>query len=112
MDDVPHINWPIRVEGTGYQTCQQDTDQEAATTVAVLCCFERGTRTEQPDFGVTDPTFGLQPVNTTELQRQVSVYEPRAQLDVRVTTEDVTGGQRLTVGVRIATVGEGDITVG
>jgi len=112
MDDVPQLNWPIRVQGNDYDTCQQDTDQEAAVNVTVLCCFERGTRIEQPDFGITDPTFQLMPVNTGEIQRQVDLYEPRAQLDIRVTPEDTAGGQRVTLAVRIATVGEGDITVG
>jgi len=106
MDDRPHINWPIRVQGNAYDTCQQDTDEEAAAAIAVLCSFERGTRAEAPDFGITDPTFQQQPVNTAELQRQASVYEPRAQLQIRVTTADVTGGQQVTVGVQIATVGE------
>jgi len=112
VDDRPHINWPIRVEGPGYATAQQDTDQEAAAAIAVLCSFERGTRAEAPDFGVTDPTFQQMPVNTAELQRQASVYEPRAQLQVSVTPADALGGQQITVGVQIATVGEGDITVG
>jgi hypothetical protein len=111
VDDVPHINWPIRVEGTGYATCQQDTDQEAAAAIAVLCSFERGTRAEQPDFGITDPTFQLMPVDTAELERQASVYEPRADLTIRIATED-PGGQRVTVGVRIATVREEDTGVG
>lgn len=106
MDDVPHINWPIRVEGLGYATVQQDTDPEAAAAVAVLCSFERGTRAERPDFGITDPTFDLIPIDTGELEQQASVYEPRAQLQIAL-SEDGTGGQRVTIAVHIATADEG-----
>ena len=98
------------MQGTAYETCQQDTDQEAATTVAVLCSFQRGTRAEQPDFGITDPTFQQMPVDTAEIQRQVALYEPRARLHIKVTDEDTHGGQQVTLAVHIATVGEEETT--
>jgi hypothetical protein len=99
---VPHLAWPIRVAGTTYATCQQDTGEEAAAAVAVLCCFERGSRAEAPDFGITDPTFSQVPVDTDEIVRQAAVYEPRASLEVTV-SEDGVGGQRVSVAVSIAT---------
>src|SRR5262245_58835544 len=105
IDDVPHINWPIQVQGAAYATNQQDTDQEAAANIAVLCCFERGTRIENTDFGITDPTFQQIPVDTGDIERQAAIYEPRAQLTIQV-ADDGTGGQRVTVAVRIATVQE------
>ena len=105
MDPRPHIDWPIRVQGAGYVTCQQDTDQEAAAAVAVLYSFERGTRAEQPEFGITDPTFELVPVDVTELERQAAVYEPRARLEITL-TDDAVGAQHVRVAVQIATAEE------
>ena len=100
MDDKPHLAWPIRVDGPQLATVQEDTDDEAAANVAVLCCFERGSRAEQPDFGITDPTFQQMPVDPSEIERQAAVYEPRAQLRITL-TDDGTGGQRVTVAVHI-----------
>lgn len=101
MDDLPHIAWPIRVDGASLATVQQDTDDEAAANVAVLCCFPRGFRAEQPDFGITDPTFQQMDVDPTEIERQAALYEPRAELTINVSTADA-GGQRVAVQVRIA----------
>jgi hypothetical protein len=108
MDDVPHLDWPIRVTGNTYASCQQDTNQEAAAAVAVLCCFERGSRVEAPNFGITDPTFGQQPVDVSEIERQASIYEPRAELDIRLGPVDQAGEQAVTIAVRIAASGDED----
>src|SRR5262247_2235600 len=101
VDDLPHLAWPIHVQGNTYATVQQDTNDEAAANVAVLCCFPRGWRTEQPDFGITDPTFQQMPVDPSEIERQAAIYEPRAQLRITL-ADDGTGGQRVTIAVHIA----------
>lgn len=98
MDDVPHLAWPIRVQGRAYTTVQQDTDDELAANVATLLCFERGTRIEAVDFGITDPTFQQVPVDTSEIERQAAVYEPRADLTITV-TGDGPGSQRVQIAV-------------
>lgn len=106
MDDVPHIDWPIRLDGNGYATCQQDTAQEIAAAVAALFSFERGTRIESPDFGILDPTFAQQPVDTTDLEQQAGTYEPRAELTITVTSS-AGGEQRVQVTVRPAGTPQG-----
>jgi hypothetical protein len=105
VDDRPHIDWPIQVTGTAYATCQQDTDQDAAAAIAVLCSFERGTRSEQPDFGITDPAFQLVPVDVTEIERQAAIYEPRAELTITL-SEPTVGEQQVRIAVRVATAEE------
>lgn len=102
MLSVPHLAWPIRVTGTTYASVQQDTDAEVGANVAVLVSFERGTRAEDPDFGITDPTFGQMPIDVSEIERQAAQYEPRADVDVRVSS-DADGSARVTVAVAIAT---------
>ena len=83
MTDVPQLDWPLRVTGVDYAEIEQDSTQDAGASVAVLCCYERGTRTEQPDFGITDPTFQQLPVDTRELEQQAAVYVPQATVTAR-----------------------------
>jgi phage baseplate assembly protein W len=105
MDDVPHIAWPVQVMGRTFAIVQQDTSDEVAANVAVLCSFRRGSRIEAPDFGITDPTFQIAPVDTTEIERQIAVYEPRAELAITV-TDDRAGAQHVTIAVRVASAEE------
>lgn len=105
MNEIPHLHWPIRVDRGTYATCQQDSDDEAAANVAVLCCFRRGERAESLDFGITDPTFEQMPIDTAEIERQAAIYEPRAELDIAV-TDAPTGVETVRIAVRIATTEE------
>jgi hypothetical protein len=101
MADVPQLDWPLRVVGFDFAEVEQDSTADAGASVAVLCCFERGSRAEAPDFGITDPTFAQAPVDTEEIVAQAATYVPEAQLDVSQQTEpDGTA----TVTVAVATV--------
>jgi len=102
MDDLPHLAWPITVTGNTYTTVQQDTNDEVAANIAVLCCFPRGWRAEQPDFGITDPTFQQMPVDPSEIERQSAIYEPRAGLTITVRDDPDPGSQRVNIAVQIA----------
>src|SRR3954462_2095847 len=89
MDDVPHIALPMRVAGGAFVTVQQDTTDEVVCTVAAIASFPIGWRDEAPEFGVTPMEFGLQPLDTTELQYACEMYEPRARVRVvSVATDD------------------------
>jgi len=103
MDDLPHLDWPIRVEGSRFSSIQQDTDSEVAAAVAALLCFRRGWRAEAPDFGITDPAFDQIPTDraVAEIERQVGVYESRAVLEIEL-RDDGRGSQRIRVSARIA----------
>lgn len=103
---MPHIDWPIRLNAAGYQTCQQDTAQEVAATVTVVCSFERGSRIEAPDFGIADPTFNQMPIDTTDLEQQLAALEPRADITVELTA-DPGGEQHVRLNVNVASVPEG-----
>jgi hypothetical protein len=101
MADVPQLDWPIRVQGIDFATVEQDSTADAGASVAVLCCFERGTRAERPDFGITDPTFQQAPVDTREIVQQAAVYVPQAT--VQAEQRAAPDGQA-TVGVSVAIV--------
>jgi len=99
MTDVPQLDWPLRVTGVDYAEIEQDSTADAGAAVSVLCCFERGTRAESPDFGITDPTFQQVPVDTREIVQQAAVFVPQAQ--VTAEQADRPGGQ-VTVSVSVA----------
>ena len=90
--EIAQMDWPIRVNGYDYAEVEQDTTQDAGAQVAVLCCFERGTRAEDPDFGITDPTFTQVPINTSEIEQQAAAYIPQATVHAHSTPRP--GGPR------------------
>jgi phage baseplate assembly protein W len=97
MDDVPHLALPFRLIGDRYATRQQDTDAEATDCVKALLSFMKGDRAEDPDFGIDDPTFQTQPIDTDDIARQIDIYEPR--VNANITTVDQPDG---TTTVKIA----------
>lgn len=89
--ELPHLDWPLRVLGHDYAEVEQDTTQDAGAQVAVLCSFEVGTRAEDPEFGITDPTFQQYPVDVSEIQSQCAAYVPQATVEIAQTP--VAGGE-------------------
>jgi len=86
MDVVPHVAWPIRIGGAvgnpSYATNQQGTNEEVAACVAVIVGYERGTRDDDLDFGIRDPTFETRPLDIADIEASVEDYEPRAVVSV------------------------------
>lgn len=98
MDDIPHLALPIRYENGIFVTNEQDTDAEAADCVKAILSFELGTRAEDVDFGIEDPTFEIQPINIEGIAEAIHMYEPR--VDAMIETVDKTDGTT-TVNVRV-----------
>lgn len=90
MDTLPHLSLPISIINGSYVTTEQDTDLEAAHCVQTITSFERGMRPEDPDFGISDPTFELQPIDTSDIYNAIAAYEPR--VDAAITTTDQPDG--------------------
>jgi hypothetical protein len=86
MDNVPHIALPIRLTGSAQSTAfavnQQDTAEEVSACVAAVVSFERGSREEDTNFGIADPTFETRPIDVADIQSAVESYEPRAVVSV------------------------------
>jgi len=99
MDSVPHLELPMRVVGGQYAQREQDTDAEVADAIRVLVSFMRGDRIEDPEFGVDDPSFQTQPIDTDDIYSAIHEYEPRAQVDI--TTHDQPDGST-TVSIKMA----------
>jgi phage baseplate assembly protein W len=82
MDNVPHLALPLQVIGPSYATVQQDTVDELATTVGVVCAFPLGSRLERPEFGVQAPALQDEPLDLADVERAVTTWEPRASISV------------------------------
>lgn len=93
---------PLRYTVRGYSAVEQDTDDEVAVCVEVICLHQIGSRVEKPDFGIPDPTFSLVPIDTSELEAQVQAYEPRAVLALDQ-EEDALDPGKVTLTINVTT---------
>jgi phage baseplate assembly protein W len=100
MADIPHLAVPLRYEYGQYVQVEQDTEEEVAQCVRNICAFERGYRVEDPDFGITDPTFQTMPIDTADIAQALDDYEERAEVEIfQEITPDGSVSVRLEVRV-------------
>jgi hypothetical protein len=99
MDDIPHIALPIEFAGSRFATVQQDTTAEVAACVAAIVAFPLGYREDQPEFGITDPSFSTRPIDTTEIEGAIAEYESRA--DMTITESDYDPSDPLAAEIEI-----------
>lgn len=97
-EEIPHLSLPLRLAGSSYAQVGQDTDREAADCVFVIMSFPRGTRAEEPNFGIDDPTFQTQPIDVDDIANAIAEYEPR--VDAEIDTVDLPDGST-TVRVQV-----------
>lgn len=82
MADVPHLAFPFRWGPNGHAVeLEQDSEEEIVNCVQLILACDVESLIDQPDFGITDPTFTLNP-NILLLQHQIESWEPRATLDL------------------------------
>jgi len=83
LESIPHLAWPLRYSRRGYVVVQQDTVDELATNIGVICSFPLGYRDEAPEFGIQDPEFGTLPLDLTDVEEAIETYENRAEFTIR-----------------------------
>jgi phage baseplate assembly protein W len=80
---VPHFSLPFRfkdsADGVHAVVNDQDTYEEIQDCVSAIVRYDRGSRPEAPQFGITPQEFSI-PVNTQQVLEQVQENEPRVQL--------------------------------
>lgn len=80
--NVPHMAFPFRFDPNGHAVVlEQDTEEEVANCVELILACDVGSLVDQPDFGITDPTFSTSP-NLQLVQHQIESWEPRATVDL------------------------------
>lgn len=98
MADIPHLAVPLRVLNGQWAVVEQDTEEEVAQCVRNILAFERGYRVEDPDFGITDPTFQTMPIDTGDIAQALDDYEERAQVDI---FQEITADGRVSIRLEV-----------
>jgi phage baseplate assembly protein W len=81
MADVPHLDIPLRFDGTGHlAVVEQDTVDDIAACVEAVLRTRPGERSELPNFGTSAILFTELPVDRETLVAQIKQWEPRAGL--------------------------------
>lgn len=80
MSFVPHFDLPFRFIGARAATVEQDTLDDITNCVVAILRTIEGQRLEINEFGIPDPTFGLQPLRLDALISKVIELEPRAAI--------------------------------
>ena len=78
MPDIPHFGQPFRYSAGKPVVTEQDTLEEIRDCIRASLRTVVGFRDEAPDFGITDPTFELIPLDTQSILDEIFVSEPRA----------------------------------
>ena len=78
--DIPHFNLPFQFGPNLAVVVEQDSFEDVLNCVAAILRTQIGERTDLPEFGIVDPTFQTQPVDTDAIIQQVIAQEPRATL--------------------------------
>jgi len=96
----PKLRVPLRLEGGRLGVCDQDSEENVAACVASILSYERGSRVEDVEFGVEDPTFETLPLDLREWLEQIARYEPRARIGTWQEIEETVGLVGVKVGPR------------
>jgi phage baseplate assembly protein W len=96
---VPKLRIPLRLENGRLGICEQDSQENVAAAVYAILAYERGSRIEDPEFGVEDPTFDTMPLDVDEWLEQIGRYEPRAEVRTSQEVGDLIGAVLVNVGL-------------
>jgi phage baseplate assembly protein W len=99
MADIPHLAMPLRFKGAQWVLVEQDSEEEVAQCVRNVCAFERGYRIEDPDFGITDPTFQTMPIDTGDIAQALADYEERAAVAIY---QEITPDGRVSIRLDVS----------
>lgn len=83
-----------------FAVVEQGSVDEVAGCAYALLATQRGSRLEEPDYGVEDPTFATLPLDTHEWDEQLRRWEPRAAARTTQEIEDLTASIVEEVGVQ------------
>lgn len=98
---IPKLKVPLQMGATGLAVVEQDSVEEVAACVYALIATERGSRLEEPDYGVEDASFSTLPMDDEidEWLVQIDAWEPRAKVRTTQDIEDLIATVTVEVGV-------------
>ena len=79
---IPHLSFPLRVEGGKVASVEQDSPEEIRNCVLASLNTFVGSRIDAPEYGIVDETFKRQTTNPSvdTYLRAVEEDEPRAHV--------------------------------
>jgi hypothetical protein len=79
---IPHFDLPFRfgTKGENAAVVLQDTVEDVRNCVEAVIRTQSQTREFVPTFGIEDPTFQIQPVDTNTIEQSVTTNEPRSHM--------------------------------
>jgi phage baseplate assembly protein W len=96
---IPKLRVPLRLENGRLGICEQDSQENVAACVYAILSYERGSRVEDPEFGVEDPSFDQQPLDLDEWLEQIATYEPRARVTTQQEVDELIAVVLVEVGL-------------
>lgn len=96
---IPKLRVPLRLENGRLALVEQDSQDNVAACVYSILSYERGSRIEDPDFGVESRLFDQMPVDVDEWLEQIAAYEPRAEVQTEQEVGDLIGAVLVEVGL-------------
>jgi phage baseplate assembly protein W len=98
---LPHLSASLVLTPDGtFSYLVQDTLDEVAQSVEVVCGSDLGARTVVPQFGL--PQMPFEGPNKNTIQTAIHTWEPRAVSSVSISTSDA-GVANVAVAVALAT---------
>lgn len=96
---IPKFRIPLRLENGRLALVEQDSQDNVAACVYTILATERGSRLEDPDFGVESRLFDQMPIDVDEWLEQIAAYEPRAEVHTEQEVGDLIGAVLVEVGL-------------
>lgn len=85
--DRAHLAWPVQFGPTGFLTVEQDTEDDVASCIGVICSWPLGEHPTDPSFGLPDEAFLQGGADLAEIKAAILQSEPRAA-DLAVMQDD------------------------
>lgn len=96
---IPKLKVPLQMGAHGLATVEQDSVDDVAQCVYMLLATPRGSRLEEPDYGVEEVLWDGFPPDLSEWFTQIAIWEPRAEVETLAELESLL--ERVTVGVKV-----------
>lgn len=90
---IKHISFPFRWGADGHAAeLEQDTEDEIVNCIDLIASVSVGSLQDQPDFGITDPTFVVRP-DAILIKHEIETWETRATVTIDFTNSGQDGSE-------------------
>lgn len=79
MTDIPHFDYPFRLNRNRAQVVEQDSPEDVMNCVQAILKTPIGFRIELPGFGVTEQSLREGGADTSLIRSALDTWEPRAR---------------------------------